>query len=212
MVLTVCLLASPFSARSLDVGFDSFSGFFDAFDDLMKQQREMLQKTFDKVHQDWNDQMGRFQKEQMRLKVDDQDAAVVLTVDDIQLSEDGKELPVNADIVYGNKQETKELKIHAGQSKLKIRYQDGLLDASVVMQVVQTEDQVNDAKNEADAKKVHKSHAMQFSTRKAMSVLGELDLEKVQIEADYKNNRIMVTLPKTEVSKNHKKVLVKTTR
>ena len=210
----MCMATGMSTVYPVEQHADSFDSFFDTFESLMNEQRNLFQKTFDQMHESWNSHMNKFQKDQMRLKITDEDAQVVVTVEDICLSDADKELPVSADVVYADKDEAEQVKITVGTSKIKIRYQDSFLDASVNMSLAHSiSDGSIDQENEkSKAKKNKSSSMMHFSTRKATTIIGALDLEKVQVEADYKNNKIVIVLPKIETTKNHKKVTVKSVR
>lgn len=192
-------LSALISVHALCSGKDLFMVHFDEFDEIISQMKS-FRKELATLEESLTTQHTKDQKNTPKINCQDDQKNTLITIEHIPLMEDQKELSVNAHVSYNKDEHPNNIAITVGAYKIDVQYhqEDGYLS---IHSAYQSETKKED-KNTKQAQLFH------YSARKGQPIIGSLDLENVVIEADHANNRLTITIPKTEIKSKQKKIEV----
>lgn len=187
------------SIHALCSGKDPFMVHFDEFDDIISQMK-LFRKELETLEQQWETQYTKNQSNSPKISCKDNQNNTIVTIENIPLMEDQKEIPVNAQVDYNQDDHANNITLTIGAYKIDLQYhqEDRYL---LINTTYQTEAKKED-------KKVKQAQTFHYSSRKGQTIIGTLELENVSVQADHAKNIINITIPKVEVKSKQKKIEV----
>ncbi|RTL06801.1 hypothetical protein EKK58_03755 [Candidatus Dependentiae bacterium] len=192
-------LSTLISVHALFSGKDPFMVHFDEFDDIITQMKS-FRKELETLEQQWETEYTKNQPNSPTITCKDNQNSTTITIEHIPLMEDQKEIPVNAHVGYNKDDHANNISITIGLYKIDIQYhqEDRYLLINTTYQ----------AEAKKEDQKIKQAQTFHYSGRKGQTVIGNLELEKVAIQADHAKNCLCITIPKAEVKSKQKKIEV----
>jgi hypothetical protein len=193
----ILFLTFTISIQAFFNGKDPLMVHFDEFDDIINQMQS-FRKELETLEQSLTNTYTKEHKNHPTIAYAEDQKNIIMTIQNIPLTVDQKEVSVDASITYDEDDNAQSVHITAGDYKIDIFYNEN--DQYVGTNVMYKS---SNKKEEKDAKL---SQAFQYNSRKGQTISAKIEFEKLTVAADHSHNTVTVTIPKKEEKSRHKKI------